>query len=370
MTNYIDEFRDPAAARGITANIRLLAERLPARARPWAIMEVCGSHTMAIARFGIRSLLPKTIELISGPGCPVCVTDMGYIDAAVELAAQGHCIVTFGDMLRVPGSQGDLARARVSGGSVQICYSPLETLELAVRDPSREFVFLAVGFETTIPAVLCLIEQAEKRGITNVSLLTAFKAVIPAMELLASSPDIQVDAFLAPAHVSAIIGSDAYKGIVERFHLPSVVAGFEPLDILFAIQRILEQFVSGEALAENHYSRVVRPAGNRRAQQLMERYLEPVDADWRGLGRFPKSGYGLRSEFVCYDAERKLGIKVREGRTNPKCRCGDVLKGVIKPPQCELFGRGCTPEHPVGACMVSLEGSCSAYYKYQGIEGL
>lgn len=368
---YIEGFRNPAAASALRSRIEVLAASLEAPPgavsgghRPVSIMEVCGSHTMAIARYGIRSLLPDNVELISGPGCPVCVTPTSYIDAAIELARRGVTVVSFGDMILVPGSTSTLAECRAGGGAVEICYTPLRAVELAEAHPGREVVFLAIGFETTIAPVISIVEQAAQRHLQNVSLLTAFKLVPPALRALLADPEIHVDAFLCPAHVSAIIGADAYRPFADRYRVPCVVAGFEPLDILYGIQGILEQLHRGEARVANQYARVVTPGGNLRAQELMAKYLEPVDAAWRGIGVIPASGLGLRSEFAAYDAARRHGVKVELGRENPACACGDVLKGKIRPPQCRLFGKACTPDHPVGPCMVSAEGTCSAFFKY------
>jgi hydrogenase expression/formation protein HypD len=362
--NYIEGFRDPAVAKGIRARVDALAGALPARNRSVNIMEVCGSHTMAIARYGIRDILPSTVNLISGPGCPVCVTPTRYIDAAITLAERGIIVVTFGDMILVPGSASTLAECRARGGAVEVAYSPTRAIELAVANPDREVVFLAIGFETTTAPVISIVEQAIQLGLKNVSLLTAFKLVPPALTALLADPEIRIDAFLCPAHVSAIIGADAYKPFAETYKVPCVVAGFEPLDILYGVQGILEQVTLGKAEVVNQYARVVKAQGNLMAQALMAKYLEPVDAAWRGIGVLPKSGLGLRPEYAVYDAELKYGVTVELGAENPACACGEVLKGKQKPPECSLFGTACTPDHPVGPCMVSTEGTCSAYFKY------
>ena len=361
---YIDGFRDPAAATWLARSIGRRAQELRAQGRRVRLMEVCGSHTMAIGRFGIRGMLPPEVELISGPGCPVCVTGPGYVDAALEIAAQGAVIATFGDMLRVPGSESTLAEARAAGARVEICYSPDAALDLARRQPDTQVVFLAIGFETTVAPVTSLVPAALREEVDNLSLLTAFKLVPPALEALIADPELAIDGFLCPAHVSAIIGAEAYRPVVERHGLPCVIASFEPLDILLGIDRLLEMIVAGRAELDNQYARVVRAQGNRRARQLIARHLEPVDADWRGLGRIPASGLGLRREFARFDAEHRFGVPVRPGRAHPQCRCGDVLRGKIRPPQCALFDRSCTPSRPVGACMVSAEGTCAAYWKY------
>ena len=361
---YIDGFRSPEVARGIRTRIDSLAEGLRPRGRPVHIMEVCGSHTMAIARYGIRDILPSNVNLISGPGCPVCVTPTRYLDAAIELAGRGMIIVSFGDMIQVPGSSSTLAECRSRGGAIEVGYSPMRALELAAAHPDREVVFLAIGFETTTAPVVAIVDEAVRRGVTNLSLLTAFKLVPPALAALLADPEIRIDAFLCPAHVSAIIGADAYRPFADHHHVPCVVAGFEPLDILYGVQGILEQVAGGAAGVVNQYSRVVTPGGNRVAQALMAAYLQPVDAAWRGIGVIPASGLGLRPEYAAYDAERKHGVRVEPGGENPACACGEVLKGKQKPPECGLFATACTPDHPVGPCMVSSEGTCAAYFKY------
>lgn len=361
---YIDGFRDPAVAAALRAKVDALASDLQRRDRSVNIMEVCGSHTMAIARYGIRDILPANVNLISGPGCPVCVTPTRYIDAAIALAERGMIVVSFGDMILVPGSSSTLAECRARGGAVEIGYSPLRAVELAEAHPGREVVFLAIGFETTTAPVIAMLEQVIRKGLRNVSLLTAFKLVPPALTALLSDPEIRIDAFLCPAHVSAIIGADAYRPFAETYRVPCVVAGFEPLDILYGIQGILEQTAAGKAEVVNQYARVVSAAGTLQAQALMARYLCPVDAGWRGIGVLPLSGLGLKPEYAAYDAERKHGVTVALGSENPACACGEVLKGKQRPPDCGLFGKGCTPEHPVGPCMVSSEGTCSAYFKY------
>jgi hydrogenase expression/formation protein HypD len=362
--NYINAFRKPEVAAQF---VRLIAEQgreLAAQGKRVHIMEVCGSHTMAIGRYGIRELLPESVELISGPGCPVCVTDPGYIDAAVELAGKGAILATFGDMIRVPGSDSDLTQCRTAGGDVRVCYSPTSAVELAQQHPDREVVFLAIGFETTIVPVVSIVDEALRAGVRNVSLLTAFKLVPPALHALLADKEIKIDAYLCPAHVSAIIGSQAYEPFAKDYHVPCVVAGFEPLDILYGVNGILGQVLKGEAKVENQYARVVRPGGNPKAQERIARYLEPVDAVWRGVGVIPSSGLGLRKEFAAYDAEKKLGVTIRPGRQHAGCRCGDVIKGKLRPTACPLFSKVCTPDHPVGPCMVSAEGTCAAYFKY------
>jgi hydrogenase expression/formation protein HypD len=362
--NYIDEFRNPDVAAQF---VRLIAEQgrtLAEQGRRVHMMEVCGSHTMAIGRYGIRQLLPANVELISGPGCPVCVTDPGYIDTAIALAGKGAILATFGDMIRVPGSDADLTTCRSEGGDVRVCYSPSAAVEIAQKNPDREVVFLAIGFETTIAPVVSIVEEARSAGVSNLSLLTAFKLVPPALHALLADKEIKIDAFLCPAHVSAIIGSRAYEPFAAGYHVPCVIAGFEPLDILYGVNGILSQVLKNEARVENQYARVVRPEGNPKAQARIARYLEPVDAGWRGIGVIPVSGLGLRAEFSAYDAEKKLGVTVKPGRQHAGCLCGDVIKGKLRPTACGLFAKVCTPDHPIGPCMVSSEGTCAAYFKY------
>jgi len=294
------------------------------------------------------------------------VTDAGYVDAAIRMAEQGAIIVTFGDMVRVPGSHQSLADVRAQGGDVRICYSPADALRVAAENPGREVVFLAIGFETTAAPVTTLIPSARQADIRNLSLLTAFKRVPPALEALVADEEVQVDGFICPAHVSAIIGAEAYRPCVEGHHLPCTICGFEPLDILYGIVDLAEQLVSGRAELVNQYSRVVRPGGNPAALQLFEKYLTVCDASWRGIGTIPDSGMAIRGEFVDMDAARRFGVSTEGGRPDPGCRCGDVLKGKIIPPDCPHFGHACTPPHPVGPCMVSSEGSCAAFYRYGG----
>lgn len=366
---YIEGFRDSRAAAAIRAEIEGLGRRMEALERNANIMEVCGSHTMAIARYGIRELLPGNVNLISGPGCPVCVTGAGYIDAAVEMAKRGAIVATFGDLIPVPGSDTSLGQCRAEGAAVEVCYSPAAALDLAAAHPEREVVFLAIGFETTIAPVVSLAGSALARGIGNLSLLTAFKLVPPALQALRADPELQIDAFLCPAHVSAIIGARAYEPFAGAGGVPCVIAGFEPLDILYGLEGILRQIVAGEARVENQYNRVVKPEGNLRAQAVIREYLEPVDAYWRGIGVIPQSGLGLRPAFRSYDAESRHGVRVGPGREHPGCGCGEVIKGKLKPPECPLYARVCTPDHPIGPCMVSAEGTCSAYFKYRRMAG-
>lgn len=365
---YIDGFRSSAAAAALASRIRDSAARLQTDGRAVTIMEVCGTHTMAIARHGIRDLLPPNVSLVSGPGCPVCVTPPGYIDTAIALAERGITLATFGDMLHVPGSEATLCDCRAEGGRAEACYSPLDALRIAAERPREEVVFLAVGFETTTAPVVSLVPRAHAAGVENLSILTAFKLVPPALRALLDDPEIRIDAFLCPAHVSAIIGPEAYAPFSGPNGVPCVIAGFEPLDILLGLDGILRQLAGGQSRVENQYSRVVRPGGNPKARAVMDAHLRPTDAEWRGLGVIPHSGLTLRDEWSAFDAERRHGVPVLRGHIDETCRCGDVIKGKIRPPDCPLFGTVCDPDHALGPCMVSAEGACAAHFKYGLLE--
>ncbi len=332
------------------------------------VMEVCGTHTVAIARMGLRALLPDTIRLLSGPGCPVCVTPVDAFDAALHLVLErGVTLATYGDALRVPGSRGTLAEARAQGGDVRVVYSALDALDLARRDPAREVVLLGLGFETTAPTVAHAVRLAREHGVANFSVLSLHKAILPAMEALLRDPGVAVDAFLCPGHVSMVLGAQAYSGLAERYRVPCVIAGFEPGDVLLGLLCVLRQVGQGSARAENAYPRAVDARGNRAALEALETVFDRGPARWRGLGELPASGYDLSDEFAEWDARRRFLEGVRfEGREPPGCRCADVLRGVLEPEECPLFGTGCTPSAPAGACMVSSEGACGARYRYRG----
>ncbi len=362
--NYVDAFRDPAVAAPLRARLARLGHALESRDAPVRIMEVCGSHTMNVARYGIRDLLPPRVKLISGPGCPVCVTMPGYVDAAIELARGGVTIATFGDMLQVPGSSATLAECRAEGARVEVCYSPRAALDLAAAASEREVVFLAIGFETTIAPVVSLVGLAQREGLANLSLLTSFKLAPPALLAVLGDPDMHIDAFLCPGHVSAVTGTHVYDPIAHDRGKPCVIAGFEPLDILFGLCGILTQLVEGRAVVENLYSRVVRDDGNPLARATMDRFLRTATVYWRGLGPLPDSGLVLRDEYAAFDAEKRFDLTIGPGVEHPGCLCGDVIKGKRSPPECPLFAKRCTPMDPVGPCMVSAEGSCAASYKY------
>ncbi len=327
------------------------------------IMEVCGTHTHEIFRLGIRSLLPEQVELISGPGCPVCVTPVGYIDEAVMLALQHEAVIcTFGDLIRVPGTKKSLAGARAEGARLQVVYSPLDGVEYAKGHPEEQVVFLAVGFETTTPAACLAVKKAKEAGLQNFSLLVANKTMPNAYRALKGS----ADAFLYPGHVHAIIGNSLCEELAREEGISGVVAGFTPKELLEALAVIIDRSKAGTAFFQNCYKSVVREEGNPAAQKIIEEVMESCDSEWRGLGIIPGSGQQLRKEYRDYDARIKFRLPKIEGKSNPACRCGEVLQGKCRPSDCKVFGKGCTPQHPIGACMVSNEGACSAYFQYGG----
>ena len=326
------------------------------------IMEVCGTHTHAIFRLGIRSLLPKNITLISGPGCPVCVTPVSYIDEALYLAKHDVTLCTFGDLLRVPGTHGSLATARSEGANVQIVYTVLDAAQYAADHPDEHVTFLSVGFETTTPAACLAVQQAEAQHLTNFTLLTANKTMDAAYLAMADS----CDAYLYPGHVCAITGAKVPRALTEK-GISGAIAGFTAAELLTAIAAIVKKSQTGKPFLVNAYPRVVTEEGSPAARNLFHTYLEPVDAEWRGIGMLKNSGLALRNAYVAYDARRVHDIPPQEGRANPACRCGDILRGACTPPACPLFGKTCTPEHPIGACMVSREGTCSAWYQYSSL---
>ena len=338
--------------------------------RPMTLMEVCGTHTMAIARSGLKSLLPGNIRLLSGPGCPVCVTPAEVIDGVLELAMEKNVILTtYGDMLRVPGSNpGDsLLRRRALGAQVEIVYSPVDAVTLAKENPGREVVFLGVGFETTAPGTAAAVQMAREQGVENFSLLSMLKTVEPALRALIAMEGFQVDGFLCPGHVASIIGEGGFRFLPEEYGLPGVIAGFAPEEILLAVYRLAKQLTEGQARLENAYPRAVRPEGNPLARSMLENCFEPRRDLWRGLGSIDNSGLALRPELASFDAEKKFGLTAAPAAKPTACRCGDVICGRLGPEECPLFGRRCTPEDPVGPCMVSSEGACAAAYKYRGI---
>jgi hydrogenase expression/formation protein HypD len=356
---YLSEYRDPALARTLVQRIR------GAATREWALMEVCGGQTHTIVKQGINQVLEGAVEMIHGPGCPVCVTPLEQIDRALHLAARpGVIVASFGDMLRVPGSDADLLQARARGADVRIVYSPLDALALARRHLDREVVFFAVGFETTAPATAMAVWQASREGLGNFSLLVSHVTVPPAMCAILESPDNRVHGFLAAGHVCTVMGWTEYEPLARRYRVPIVVTGFEPLDILEGIYLAVRQLEDGRHEVENQYVRSVRRDGNEPARQLIDRVFQLVDRKWRGIGAIPVSGLGLRPEFASWDAEHKFALHAIAAEESPACRAGDVLRGRIKPVACAAFGRECTPEHPLGAPMVSSEGACAAYFNF------
>ncbi len=357
---FIDEYRDGAAAARYARAIRR------ATTRPWTIMEICGGQTHAIVKFGVDELLPPELTLVHGPGCPVCVTPVELIEKALEIAARPEVVFcSFGDMLRVPGISRDLFSVKAAGGDVRIVYSPLDAVRIARENPDREVVFFAVGFETTAPANAMAVVQAAGAGIANFSILVSHVLVPPAMEAILSAPANTVQGFLAAGHVCTVMGFTEYEPLASKYRVPIVVTGFEPVDILQGILMCVRQLESGRAEVENQYARAVRRQGNRPAQELIRRVFQVVPRKWRGVGEIRESGLGLRAEYASFDAELRFGVADHTAEESPDCRSGLVLQGVLKPFECPAFGTTCTPEHPLGATMVSSEGACAAYYRYR-----
>ena len=369
MMKFVDEYRDVETAEQYVRAIARITTK------PWTIMEICGGQTHTIVKFGVDEMLPKEITLVHGPGCPVCVTPIELIQKAIEIASRPDVIFcSFGDMLRVPGgaensrsTPADLLSVKAMGGDVRIVYSPLDALKIAQEHPTKQVVFFAVGFETTAPANAMAVYQARQQGVKNFSLLVAHVLVPPAMEAILSSPENQVQGFLAAGHVCTVMGYTAYEPIAHKYHVPIVVTGFEPLDILQGIYMCVKQLEQGRAEVENQYSRSVRREGNQAAQQIMRRVFRVISRKWRGVGEIPQSGLGLTEEYAEFDAERRFGLAGYSVEESPECIAGLVLQGVKKPHDCFAFGTMCTPEHPLGAPMVSSEGACAAYYRYRGL---
>jgi hydrogenase expression/formation protein HypD len=356
---YLDEYRNGEIAAKLVERIRR------AQTKPWTIMEVCGGQTHSIVKNGIDHLLPEGIELVHGPGCPVCVTPLEMIDKAHAIARRTEVIFcSFGDMLRVPGSDGDLFSIKSRGGDVRVVYSPIDCLRIARANPYKQVVFFAIGFETTAPANAMLAWQARQMSLANVSLLVSHVLVPPAIEAILSSPENRVQGFLAPGHVCAVVGYREYEPLAARFHVPMVVTGFEPLDILEGVLMVVEQLESGRAEVENQYSRVLTRGGNTPAQDIIAKVFEVSDRKWRGVGTIPRSGFRLRDEFRALDAEHRFNVSAIDTREPEICIAGQILQGIKKPHDCPAFGTECTPQHPLGATMVSAEGACAAYYAY------
>jgi hydrogenase expression/formation protein HypD len=355
---FIDEFREAAAVDTLLQRIRASVTR------PWTIMEVCGGQTHTIVRYGLDQLLPREVSLVHGPGCPVCVTPIEMIDLAIELAKRQEVILcSFGDMLRVPGSSGDLFDARATGADVRIVYSPLDTLELARRNPSHEVVFFAVGFETTAPTTAMAVHRAALHKVPNFSIISAHVRVPPAIEAILCSSENRVQGFLAAGHVCTVMGLEEYRPIAEKFKVPIVVTGFEPVDLLHGIAMCVAQLQEGRAEVENQYARSVRKDGNAAARMLLEEVFSFVDRRWRGLDELPRSAMALSERYITFDAVRRFGLAPLPASDPEQCRAGEVLRGLLKPPECPAFGRLCTPDRPLGAPMVSAEGACAAYLR-------
>jgi hydrogenase expression/formation protein HypD len=356
---YVTEYRDAGLVRAVLGDIRA------AVSQPWVLMEICGGQTHAIMRHGIDQLLPEEIELVHGPGCPVCVTPLELIDKALAIAARPEVIfASYGDMLRVPGSGKDLFSVRAAGGDLRVVYSPLDAVKIAQENPDREVVFFAIGFETTAPPNAMSVVQAQALGIDNFSLLVSHVCVPPAMHAILASPHNRVQGFLAAGHVCTVMGYWEYPPIAEQYGVPIVVTGFEPLDIVRGIERTIRLLEEGRAIADNAYPRSVTYEGNQPAQALIKKVFETCDRKWRGIGEIPRSGWRLRGEFAAFDAELRFEVQEIRPEESPLCIAGQILQGLKKPHECSAFGTQCKPENPLGATMVSAEGACAAYYRY------
>ena len=368
---YVDEYRDRAKADVLRREIETLAAGIDrAGSRPIQIMEVCGGHTHSIFRYGIEGMLPKSIELVHGPGCPVCVLPMGRVDDCVAIAElPGVIFTTFGDAMRVPGSKKSLLQAKADGADVRMVYSPMDALGLARRNPGREVVFFAIGFETTMPSTALTVLQAERDGVENFSVFCNHITIVPTIKAILDSPDLQLDGFLGPGHVSMVIGTAPYEFVARFYRKPMVISGFEPLDVLQSIWMVLKQIKENRCEIENQYARIVPNAGNAAALRAVGRVYELREFfEWRGLGSIDHSGVKMRDAYAHFDAERRFAVPNVKIADPKSCQCGEVLKGVLKPWQCKVFGLACTPETPLGALMVSSEGACAAYYQYGGVK--
>jgi hydrogenase expression/formation protein HypD len=355
---FIDEYRDKVLVIKLSEEIRKIS------VKPVSLMEVCGGHTMSVQRFGLPSLLPPTIRLLSGPGCPVCVSDRKFIDQAIAYSRLPDVILTtYGDLIRVPGSTSTLDREKALGADIRIVYSVMDALEIAKKNTGKKVVFLGIGFETTAPASAAAIIGANQQGLDNFFLYSSHKIMPPAMAALIDE-GVKIDGYIAPGHVSAITGTSIYRDIAEKYHLGCVIAGFEPVDLMEAILMLVRQIESGKQKVEIQYRRAVKPEGNIKALEMLDEVFELRDDWWRGLGVLPASGYGIRDKYSGYDAEKQIPVEVEPTRQDKGCICGEILKGLKNPKECKLFGKGCTPQNPVGPCMVSNEGACHAYYRY------
>lgn len=364
---YVDEFRDPRAARALLREIEACAARLGRDAtRPLHVMEVCGGHTHSIFRYGLKDLVPEAIEFVHGPGCPVCVLPMGRVDDCLAIARQpGVIFTTFGDAMRVPGSKGSLLQARAEGADVRMVYSPLDALALAQANPGCEVVFFGLGFETTMPSTAMTVLEAERLGVRNFSLFCNHITIVPTIKAILDSPGMTIDGFLGPGHVAMVSGTAPYEFIAQQYRRPLVISGFEPTDILQSLLMVLRQIEAGQARIENQYARLVDPRGNAAALDAIARVFELREFfEWRGLGSIDHSGVRMREAYAAFDAERKFALPGARIADPKSCQCGEVLKGAIKPPQCKVFGSACTPQTPLGALMVSSEGACAAYYQF------
>lgn len=358
---YLKEYRDPVLAQ------KILNEIGKTVTRPWSIMEVCGGQTHSLVKNGIIDVLPSEITMIHGPGCPVCVTPMHLIDAAVDLALRSNTILcSFGDMLRVPGSNMNLLEAKAQGADVRILYSPLEAVAIAKDNPEKEVVFFAVGFETTAPANALSLVHAKREGVKNYSILTSHVLVPPAMKAVINDPLSKIDGFLAAGHVCTIMGNSQYYPLASQYKVPIVVTGFEPIDVIQGILMVVKQLEAGTYTVENQYSRIVREEGNKDAQMIIDQVFEVSDQVWRGIGEIPASGYKVKDDFEAFDAVKKFAISIDAPEEKTECISGEIMKGLKKPNQCPHFGKKCTPENPLGAPMVSSEGACAAYYHFSG----
>jgi len=360
---HINEYRDADISKGLLEKIKTISKKNV------RLMEVCGTHTVSIFRSGIRSLLPKTVALLSGPGCPVCVTDQAEVDAFIELARIDDVIITtFGDLMRVPGTKSSLQKESAAGRDIRVVYSTFDALEIAGKNPAKNVVFLGVGFETTAPTIAASILSAARQGVKNFSVISAHKLVPPALEALMGAENVKIDGFILPGHVSVIIGLKSYQPFFDHYKIPCVVAGFEPTDILQAIYMLVDMLESDNPGLDNAYRRAVTLDGNPKAQQILNEIFEPADACWRGIGVIPRSGLKIRESYAAHDAQKLFNVELPDAKTPPGCACGEILIGTKTPPECALYKKACTPMDPVGPCMVSTEGTCAAYYKYHSEE--